>query len=155
MLPTAAIHVRQLAWEKADIDQILEIEHSSFNQYDAYSLEDFERWYHYNPDLCIVAEVDGRIAGYVISRILPGIGDLASLAINPAYRRHGIGTALLDAVERRIKAYGVNEIHLEVRKTNPTGLAFWQNMGFVPFGTLAGFYEDGEDAIRMRKILDC
>ena len=150
---TAAMHVRQLAWEEADIDQILEIERSSFNHYDAYSLADFERWYHYNPDLCIVAEVNGRIAGYVISRILPGIGDLASLAINPAYRRRGIGTALLDAIERRVKEYGVNEINLEVRKTNLTGLAFWQNMGFVPFGTLPGFYEDGEDAIRMRKIL--
>ena len=150
---TAAIHVRQLAWEEADIDQILEIERSSFNHYDAYSLADFERWYHYNPDLCIVAEVNGRIAGYVISRILPGIGDLASLAINPAYRRRGIGTALLDEIERRVKEYGVNEINLEVRKTNLTGLAFWQNMGFVLFGTLPGFYEDGEDAIRMRKIL--
>lgn len=100
-----------------------------------------------------MAEVNGRIAGYVISRILPGIGDLASLAINPAYRRRGIGTALLDAIERRVKEYGVNEINLEVRKTNLTGLAFWQNMGFVLFGTLPGFYEDGEDAIRMRKIL--
>jgi ribosomal-protein-alanine N-acetyltransferase len=153
MLITAAIHIRQLAWEEADIDQILEIERSSFNHYDAYSLADFERWYHYNPDLCIVAEVNGRIAGYVISRILPGIGDLASLAINPAYRRRGIGTALLDAIERRVKAYGVNEINLEVRKTNLIGLTFWQNMGFSPFGTLSGFYEDGEDAIRMRKIL--
>ena len=153
MLITAEIHVRQLAWEEADIDQILEIERSSFNHYDAYSLADFERWYHYNPDLCIVAEVNGRIAGYVISRILPGIGDLASLAINPAYRRRGIGTALLDEIERRVKEYGVNEINLEVRKTNLTGLAFWQNMGFILFGTLPGFYEDGEDAIRMRKIL--
>jgi ribosomal-protein-alanine N-acetyltransferase len=153
MLITGAIHVRQLAWEEADIDQILEIERSSFNHYDAYSLSDFERWYNYNPDLCIVAEVNGRIAGYVISRILPGIGDLASLAINPGYRRRGIGTVLLNAIEQRVKEYGVNEINLEVRKTNLTGLAFWQNMGFVPFGTLPGFYEDGEDAIRMRKIL--
>lgn len=155
MLIKAAIHIRQLAWEKADIDQILEIERNSFNQYDAYSLADFERWYHYNPDLCIVAEVDGHIAGYVISRILPGICDLASLAISPAYRRCGIGTALLDATERCVKEYGVNEINLEVRKTNLVGLAFWQSMGFVPFGTLPGFYEDGEDAIRMRNRLNC
>jgi ribosomal-protein-alanine N-acetyltransferase len=153
MLKTTTIHVRQLAWEEADIDQILEIERFSFNQYDAYSLADFERWYHYNPDLCIVAVVDGHIAGYVISRIMPGIGDLASLAVNPAYRRRGIGTALLDAIERRVRKYGVNEINLEVRKTNLTGLTFWQNMGFVPFGMLPGFYEDGEDAIRMRKLL--
>jgi ribosomal-protein-alanine N-acetyltransferase len=153
MLKTTAIHVRQLAWEKEDIDQLLEIERFSFNHYDAYSLVDFERWYHYNPDLCIVAVVDGHIVGYVISRILPGIGDLASLAINPEYRRRGIGTALLDATERRVRKYGVNEINLEVRKTNLSGLIFWQNMGFVPFGILPGFYEDGEDAIRMGKLL--
>ena len=153
MLISAAVHIRQLAWQEADIDQILEIERTSFNHYDAYSLADFERWYHYNPDLCIVAEVNGRIAGYVITRILDGIADLASLAINLAYRRSGIGTALLDAIERRVKAYGVNEINLEVRKTNLSGLAFWQNMGFLSFGTLPGFYEDGEDAVRMRKIL--
>ena len=153
MLISAAVHIRQLAWQEAELNQILEIERSSFNHYDAYSLSDFERWYHYNPDLCIVAEVEGRIAGYVITRILDGIGDLASLAINPVYRRNGIGTALLDAIERRVKAYGVNEIDLEVRKTNLSGLAFWQNMGFLPFGTLPGFYEDGEDAVRMRKVL--
>jgi ribosomal protein S18 acetylase RimI-like enzyme len=59
---------------------------------------------------------------------------------------------LFEAVEQRIKAYGVSEITLEVRQTNPAGLAFWQKQGFVPFGTLPGFYEDGEDAVRMRKI---
>ena len=153
MLISTAVHVRQLAWEEADIEQILEIERSSFNRYDAYSLADFERWYHYNPDLCLAAVVDARIAGYVLTRILPGIGDLASLAIHPAYRRRGIGKALLDETERRVKTYGVNEINLEVRKTNRPGLAFWQGMGFIPFGTLPLFYEDGEDAIRMRKIL--
>ena len=153
MLITGAIHIRQLAWEQADIDQILEIERSSFNKYDAYTLEDFDRWCHFNPDLCIVAEVDGRIAGYLVSRLLPGIGDLASLAIDSAYRRRGVGAALLAAIEQRFKGYGVNEINLEVRKTNLIGLVFWQNMGFVPFGTLPAFYEDGEDAVRMRKIL--
>jgi [ribosomal protein S18]-alanine N-acetyltransferase len=154
MSTTTVIYVRQLAWEVEEILQILEIEHSSFNQYDAYSLADFERWYHYNPDLCIVAVVDNRcIAGYALSRILPGIGDLGSLAISPVYRRCGIGTILLRETERRIKEYGVNEINLEVRKTNLVGLAFWQNMGFIPFGTLRGFYEDGGDAIRMRKML--
>jgi ribosomal-protein-alanine N-acetyltransferase len=153
MLITTAVHVRQLAWEKADIDPILEIERCSFNRYDAYTLADFERWSQYNPDLCMVAEVDGRMAGYVISRIIPGIGDLASMAIHPAYRRLGVGQALLQATERRVKEYGVNEINLEVRQTNLAGLAFWQKMGFIPFGALPGFYEDGEDAIRMRKII--
>ncbi len=99
------IHVRRLAWEKADIDQILEIENSSFNRFDAYSLADFERWFHYNPDLCIVAEVDGRIAVTLISRILPGIGDLASLAIGP--RSGGAGS---EGFARGNRAGGIKDM---------------------------------------------
>lgn len=153
MTITTATLIRQLAWEKSDLDQIMEIEWASFNRYDAYTLADFERWFHYNPDLCLAAEVEGRIAGYVISRIQSGYGDLASLAIGSAYRRWGIGSALLAESVERIKNYGVDEIHLEVRKSNRTGLAFWQNMGFIPFGRLPNFYEDGEEATQMKKVL--
>lgn len=151
MLTTGQIQVRPLAWQKADIDSIQEIETLSFNRYDAYSLADFKRWYHYNPDLCFVAVIDGRVAGYVMTRVQSGSGDLASLAVHPDFRKRGAGAALLAATEDRIKGYGINEITLEVRKTNLPGLGFWGKMGFIPFGTFPGFYEDGEDAIRMRK----
>ena len=87
----------------------------------------------------------------MLTRILAGTGDLASLAIAPAYRRRGVGEALLAETERRLTACCVQEITLEVRQTNLSGLAFWQQMGFVSFGTLPAFYEDGEDAVRMRK----
>jgi [ribosomal protein S18]-alanine N-acetyltransferase len=87
----------------------------------------------------------------VLTRIQDGTGDLASLAIAPAYRHRGVGAALLAETEQRLVACGVQEITLEVRQTNLSGLAFWQQMGFVPFGSLPAFYEDGEDAIRMRK----
>jgi ribosomal-protein-alanine N-acetyltransferase len=148
------IHIRQLAWQEDELQQVLEIENASFNRFDAYKLEDFERWYHYNPDLCLVAEIGGRIAGYVITRILPAHGDLASLAIHPSYKRHGVATALLHHTAERVKEYGKNQITLEVRKTNTTALAFWQKMGFVPFASQPGFYEDGGEAILMRKWLD-
>ena len=151
---TPSIRVRQLVWEKTDIDPILEIRAFLFQQIDAYSEADFDRWCHFNPDLCIVAEVDGHIAGYLILRILAGVGDLASLAISPGFRRRGIGVSLVDEIERRVKAYGVGEIHLEVRSTNLPGQAFWKDRGFVPFGKLPGFYEDGGDAIQMKRILN-
>lgn len=147
------ITIRQLAWQESELQQILQIEASVFNSFDAYQLEDFERWFHYNPDLCLVAEMEGRIAGYVITRILPRHGDLASLAIHPDYHRLGIGSALLEATEERVMGYGKKKITIEVRKTNITGLAFWKKMGFITFGKHPGFYEDGEEAILMKKVL--
>ncbi len=149
-----ALQIRPLTWERADLERLLEIEQASFNHYDAYSLEDFERWFHYNPDLCLVAEMDGQIGGYVISRILPNYGDLASLAIHPAYRRKGLGQSLLQATCQRVREYGRHRINLEVRQTNAAGMDFWLRMGFVPFGIFTTFYDDGEDAIRMRLLLD-
>jgi len=68
---TVGILIRTLCWQKSDLDQIEEIEQASFNSFDAYQLEDFDRWYHYAPDLFLVAEIDGRIAAYVTTRILP------------------------------------------------------------------------------------
>ena len=154
MVVTSAVTIRQLLWQTDDIRQLLEIERASFNCYDAYSVDDFERWCHYNPDLCLAAELDGRMAGYLLARLRPGFCDLGSLAIAPAYRRAGVGRALLAELEQRSKAAGVSEIQLEVRTSNRSGLAFWRQVGFIPFGTLPAFYEDGEDAVRMRKELE-
>jgi ribosomal-protein-alanine N-acetyltransferase len=153
MTPEEKISVRQLRWTESDLSQILEIEKSSFNHFDAYTREDFRRWYGHNPDLCVVAEIDGCIAGYMISRILPDKAELASLAIHPTYRRRGVGSALLDYTVARIKSYNVNCIDLEVRKTNLDGFRFWKKMGFILMGEQPGFYEDGETAFQMSKTI--
>lgn len=154
MMSEEKIIVKQLVWEEESLRQILEIENSSFNKFDAYSLEDFKRWYGFNPDLCVVAEIEDRIVGCMISRIVEDRLDLASLAIHPTYRRRGIGSALLSYTITHMKKQGINQIELEVRKTNASAIAFWQKLGFVLFGSLPGFYEDGEDALRMRKTVD-
>ena len=148
---TLECRIRGLRWCNEDMQQLLEIERLSFNEFDAYTLQDFKRWFTYNPDLCLVGEVQGKIAGYVMTRIIPVHADLASMAVHPAYKRKGIASALLKETEARVLAYGVSAITLEVRRTNAAGMAFWGSMGFTPFGIQPGFYEDGEEAILMRK----
>mgnify|MGYP000988682283 CR=1 FL=1 len=147
------ISVRPIFCSEDDLNQLIAIERASFNQYDAYSLVDFKRWLQYNPDLCLAAEMNGKIVGYVISRIHDGVCDLASMAVANDFRHCGIGQVLLEAIEKSALNYGMTEIDLEVRTTNLGGQSFWQKMNFVPFGKLSGFYEDGGDAIRMRKII--
>ena len=152
-VPEGKLTIRQLSLSETDLDQVVEIETLSFNKFDAYSSDDFRRWLGYTPDLCLAAETDGRITGDMISRILDKKAELASLAILPAYRRRGVGSALLEETIRRVKAYGIDHIDLEVRKTNLAGLRFWKKMGFVLIGEQPGFYEDGETALKMRKSI--
>ena len=152
-LMAGKIAIRQLTLNESDLNQIVEIENISFNKVDAYNKADFQRWLGYTPDLCLVAEIDGCIVGDIISRILADKAELASLAIHPAYRRHGVGAALIDEAVKRVKAYGIDHIDLEVRKTNRAGLRFWKKTGFVLMGEQPGFYEDGETALQMRKFI--
>ena len=103
--------------------------------------------------MCLVAVIGGRIAGDVISRIVDGRAELASMATHPSYQRRGVAEALLAETVRRIQARGIPQIDIEVRKANFIGLSFWKKMGFEVIGEHPGFYGDGEDAFNMRKIL--
>jgi len=145
------IIIRQLEWNDQELEQILEIDALCFNEYDAYTLEDYQRWFNFNPDLCLVAVIGGRIAGDVISRTVEGRAELASMATHPSYRRRGVAESLLAETVCRIKALGIHQIDIEVRKTNFIGLSFWKKMGFEVIGEHPGFYGDGEDAWQMRK----
>ena len=147
------ITIRQLEWQDTDIEQILEIDALCFNSYDAYTLEDYRRRFKANPDLCLVAEIGGRIAGDMLSSVIEGKAELNSMATHPDYRRCGVGAALLDETVRLVRAYDMRFIELQVRKSNSDGLAFWQKMGFVIIEELPGFYPDGEDGWLMSKSI--
>ncbi len=64
----------------------------------------------YIPELSLVAEVNDRIAGYVMfSRIHIGISEaiaLAPLAVHPDFRNRGIGRALIESGHRKARECG-------------------------------------------------
>lgn len=66
----------------------------------------------YIPELSLVAEVNGRIAGYAMfSRIYIGNTEaiaLAPLAVLPDFQNRGIGMALIAYGHRKAKEYGYN-----------------------------------------------
>jgi ribosomal protein S18 acetylase RimI-like enzyme len=59
-----------------------------------------------DPDLFLVAEDDGTIIGTVIGGYDGRRGLIYHLAVARAYRERGIGTLLMNEVERRLRAKG-------------------------------------------------
>jgi len=101
----------------------------------------------------IVAEVDGAIAGFIVTVRQADQGYIVTIDVLPKYRRHAIGGALLGEAEKRMVAEGVREVSLETATENASAIAFWQNHGYRTRGVIEGYYPGGRDAYSMSKLL--
>ncbi len=146
------ITIRPFSLTDSELEQLIKIENASFAT-DAYQIEDFRQVYLKCSELSVVAEIKGQIAGYMMTRRLPDRGNIFSVAVAPAYRRRDVGEALFRYTVNRLNDWGIAKIELEVRKTNETGASFWRRMGFLPVSTIPSFYDDGSEALLMRKFI--
>jgi ribosomal protein S18 acetylase RimI-like enzyme len=89
-----------------------------------------------------VAELP-ELVGCVIYEIKGNALYLGRLAVLPAYRKRGIGTALIGAVEAKARALKLDELQLSVRFPLYEQQALYQSLGFevVSLGTHPGFAE--------------
>ncbi len=100
--------------------------------------------------LPLVAERQGQVVGYVMSWLVADQLHILNIATDPRHLRQGVATALLEASRSEAKQRGLEEITLEVRRSNHGARAFYQRHGFAEAGVRPGYYQDnGEDAIIM------
>ncbi|GAA3347534.1 GNAT family N-acetyltransferase [Amorphoplanes nipponensis] len=83
-----------------------------------------------DPDALIVAVDRGRIVGTIIAGWDGWRCHLYRLAVHPERRRAGIGRALIDAAESRIRALGGTRIDAMVLDDNPRAHAIWAARGY-------------------------
>ncbi|ALU11688.1 acetyltransferase [Ignicoccus islandicus DSM 13165] len=132
----------------------------------------FFEWVLYkNPDLFLVAELNGEIVGYLMAErgvitcpidVAHRLGiphdsviHLLSIAVKREYQGRGIGSKLLGAlIDHCSKGSITSEevfriICLEVRVSNTRAQNLYKKFGFEIFTTLKFYYMDGEDAYLM------
>jgi ribosomal protein S18 acetylase RimI-like enzyme len=61
------------------------------------------------------------------------IGQLETLAVLPAYRGQGVGTALMRAFHDELRSAGVAHLEVAVISTNADAVRFYERQGLVPF----------------------
>lgn len=86
----------------------------------------------HNPDFEFVAWDGDTVAGMVFVRLDDsGQGVVDECNVRPAYRRHGVATALLVQGLNRLHHHGVRSVRLHVRKQNETGAQYvYERLGF-------------------------
>ena len=104
--------------------------------------------------LWLVAEEDGRVAGYIGSQTVPDESDMMNVAVHPDYRRRGIAEALVVALCDALREQGSVSLTLEVRASNEPAKALYQKLGFEQVGRRPNYYRNPqEDALILRKML--
>ena len=116
---------------------------------------------HYEivPEGFLVAEVDGEVVGYVIANLRKTQegseeGHILAVAVDPAYRRRRVGTALMEQIKGVFKDRGVDQLSLEVKESNREARNFYLNLGFREVCVAKHYYRMRgytEDAVIMVK----
>ena len=106
----------------------------------------YRGWLADGDALVLLAERDGTAVGYALTRFHDGpddtyaVGDryaeLYSLSVAPAERGAGIGTLLLDELERRLAAAGIADLAVAVMSDNHAALRFYERRGLRPTETV-------------------
>lgn len=102
--------------------------------------------------LWLVAEEDGRVAGYVGSQTVIDESDVMNVAVHPDFRRRGIAEKLMEQLVGSLKAMGSHCLTLEVRASNAPAIALYEKLGFQEVGRRKNYYRNPrEDALILRK----
>lgn len=136
-----------------DIPALLALENSCFKS-DRFNDQQFRYLIVQSNALVVVVEKMSKIIAYavVLFRKNSSLARLYSIAVDPTYQKRGVALLIYKFVEHHTSKH-CNQIRLEVRKDNRRAIHFYKKNGYQPFGQYDNFYTDGEDALRMKKML--
>jgi [ribosomal protein S18]-alanine N-acetyltransferase len=142
--PAAAIEVRRLTF--ADLPQVVAIERRAFTS--PWSLAMFVLELSKPSGMCLAAEVEGQLAGYLICSRYDTVWHVMNVAVDPHLRRRRIATTLLETLIARVERDA--QLTLEVRRSNAGAIDLYERFGFRAAGVRRRYYQDnGEDALVM------
>jgi ribosomal-protein-alanine N-acetyltransferase len=135
-----------------DLNALRKLENESFGK-DAWPLLDLIAVLTFGEVIRLKAVEDGQMAGFVAGDPRPrkGWGWIATIAVDPRYRRRGIGRALLHACEAKL---GVPRSRLTVRISNEVAISMYKKDGYATTEIWNSYYNDGEDGMVMEKNLE-
>jgi ribosomal protein S18 acetylase RimI-like enzyme len=103
-------------------------------------------------NVCVAMD-DGPLLGFGIMIYAEDTAHLSLLAVHPASRRQGIGSALLQWLEQVAQVAGITRVQLEARHDNAAALGFYRRHGYRQTDTVVGMYLGMEDGVRLEKAL--
>jgi len=144
--------------ELGDIIPVMEINLRTLPEH--YSDYFYESLLEELPEAFVVAEISGKIVGYIMCKMEHGFsnfkklgfvkkGHVVSIAVINEHRSKGFGSALVNESINGVKIRQCSELYLEVRCSNNDAVKLYEKLGFSIIQRLKAYYRDGEDAYVM------
>jgi ribosomal protein S18 acetylase RimI-like enzyme len=95
--------------------------------------------------VCYIAMDEGAPCGIIAGRLddsNPQTPSVASMWVAPAHRRSGLGSRLMNEVQRWAQSLGACELRLMVTNCNATAIRFYERCGFVFTGKTEPYPND-------------
>lgn len=86
---------------------------------------------HANDGRLLVAEVEGRIAGYLVALVFPETLHVEQVTVDPEFSGRGIGAALLNALPGLVPHPGAAALTLTTFREVPWNAPYYARLGFV------------------------
>ncbi|MBN1400037.1 MAG: GNAT family acetyltransferase [Anaerolineae bacterium] len=87
-----------------------------------------------DPELFLVAEIDGQVVGVIMGAWDGRRGWLHHLTVAEAFRNWGVATALVCQVEEALRARGCLKVNLLVRESNQAARQLYRHLGYAEMG---------------------
>ncbi|MCC6347780.1 MAG: ribosomal protein S18-alanine N-acetyltransferase [Nitrospirales bacterium] len=101
-----------------------------------------------------IAELEGRVVGYICVRQIADECHLLNLTVHPDFRRRGIATLLFTGIMEDLRKSGGRFLYLEVRASNHEAKSLYEKFGFTMVGIRKNYYIRPEEnaLVMMREI---
>lgn len=134
-----------------DLGALRSLEQAGFGR-DAWSILDLIAVLTFPEIVRLKAVEDGEMVGFVAGDPRPaeGYAWIATIVVDPRYRRRGIGRGLLRTCERQLS---IPHVRLTVRMSNEAAMRLYAQEGYRTVDIWKAYYGDGEDGVVMEKPL--
>ncbi|MFQ5969391.1 MAG: GNAT family N-acetyltransferase [Nitrososphaerales archaeon] len=144
--------------EQEDLPSVIDINMSTLPEH--YSDYFFESILKELPESFLIAELDGKVVGYIMCKLEFGFsnfrklgfvkkGHVVSVAVLDEHRGKGLGKALMQEAMSGLISKKTDEIYLEVRMSNESAIKMYEHLRFMIKTKIRGYYRDGEGAYLM------
>jgi ribosomal-protein-alanine N-acetyltransferase len=155
------LHLRP--YRPSDFDALVAMDQACFPKPIAYGRREMKAYLQAKGSHCIVAEISPvqsqghaaeTIAGFILTERDAEVAHIITLDVLETFRRHSIGSLLLQAAEQEAASRGASTMYLETATTNKAAIALWKKHGYGENGTIENYYGRGQHAFEMQKQLD-